>query len=238
MRYDAALLYARADRSVAEELVRRLREHAVSLWWDEDLRAERTFDMRTMERIFADSEHVVVLCSESTAASGWIRQEIELALSSDKRIIPCLIGSPSVHPMDLLRAIHPAVSERQAIDLQPDGPGLSERAISVLTNTLKPLPAPSRHFSLAPSLAIGMFMAALVFVLFLATRNIANTRSLVTTATDLIGQLSARTVVNTGVGLCILGALATIMREILDAIAAIRILRHLRSLANDSSAGR
>ena len=91
---DVFLSYKREDRSRAEPIVEALRAGGLSVWWDQGLTPRQAWDA-TIEQEIAAAKNVVVLWSESSAASDWVRTEAHYAQERGKlvpvRIEPCSI---------------------------------------------------------------------------------------------------------------------------------------------------
>ena len=84
-RYDFFLSYAHEDQHIAAELAGRLTRHGWSVWWDRDLRLGDLFD-RQIENKMHCSAHVLVIWSDKSFESDWVRAEAAYALRKRKLI--------------------------------------------------------------------------------------------------------------------------------------------------------
>lgn len=83
------LSYSRADRALADRMIRGLRALDVVVWWDEDMPG---VDWQLeLERQINDLAAVVVLWTPMSTNSKHVRDEARLALHSDK-LVNALIG--------------------------------------------------------------------------------------------------------------------------------------------------
>lgn len=74
---DIFLSYSRADRPVAQTMAEALEAEGFSVWWDKILRAGQTYDEVT-ETMLRDAQVVIVLWSETSVQSKWVRAEATL----------------------------------------------------------------------------------------------------------------------------------------------------------------
>lgn len=74
---DIFLSYSRADRPVAQTMAEALEAEGFSVWWDKVLRAGQTYDEVT-ETMLRDAQVVIVLWSETSVQSKWVRAEATL----------------------------------------------------------------------------------------------------------------------------------------------------------------
>ncbi len=83
------LSYSRADRPTAQILAEALEAEGFSVWWDKVLRAGQTYDEVT-ETMLRDSSVVVVLWSQTSVKSKWVRAEATLGQRSCE-LVPAMI---------------------------------------------------------------------------------------------------------------------------------------------------
>jgi hypothetical protein len=86
---DVFLSYAREDRERARVLAQALESRGWSVWWDRKLVAGDTFD-ETIERQLTTANSVVVLWSEHSISSEWVRNEAAAASERDV-LVPVLL---------------------------------------------------------------------------------------------------------------------------------------------------
>ena len=89
---DVFLSYAREDRALADDLVRRLRGQGIKVSWDADLQAATDFRAE-IERLLAGSRLVVVLWSRWSVLSDHVRDEADIARERQKLVPASLDGS-------------------------------------------------------------------------------------------------------------------------------------------------
>ena len=91
MNADVLISYARADHPVAEEVARLLEAERYSVWWDRELAAGDEFS-DVIERTLDSAKAVIVLWSETSRKSLWVRDEA--AVGRDRnRLIPIALDS-------------------------------------------------------------------------------------------------------------------------------------------------
>ncbi len=83
------LSYSRADRPIAQVIAEALEAEGFSVWWDKVLRAGQTYDEVT-ENMLRDSAVVVVLWSQTSVKSKWVRAEATLGQRSCE-MVPAMI---------------------------------------------------------------------------------------------------------------------------------------------------
>lgn len=88
---DVFISYAREDRDRARVLAEALEGRGWSVWWDRKIVAGQTFD-HTIEQQLEAAGSVVVLWSEYSVASEWVRNEAAAASERDT-LVPALIDA-------------------------------------------------------------------------------------------------------------------------------------------------
>ncbi|MEO0467394.1 MAG: SUMF1/EgtB/PvdO family nonheme iron enzyme [Pseudomonadota bacterium] len=83
------LSYSRADRPIAQGIAEALTAEGFTVWWDKVLRAGETYDEVT-ERMLRESSVVVVLWSQTSVKSKWVRAEATLG-QRNATVIPAMI---------------------------------------------------------------------------------------------------------------------------------------------------
>ena len=78
------LSYSRADRAIADQIIRGLRAVGIDAWWDEDMRGVDW--QKELEQRIGELGGVMVLWTASSSNSNHVRDEARLALDSDKLI--------------------------------------------------------------------------------------------------------------------------------------------------------
>ena len=89
--HDVFISYAREDRERARVLADALEGRGWSVWWDRKIIAGQTFD-HTIEQQLEAAGSVVVLWSEHSVASEWVRNEAAVAAERDT-LVPALIDT-------------------------------------------------------------------------------------------------------------------------------------------------
>lgn len=86
---DIFLSYSRADRPKAEIMAKALEADGFSVWWDKVLRAGQTYDEVT-ESMLREANVVIVLWSETSVKSKWVRAEATLG-QRNCELVPAMI---------------------------------------------------------------------------------------------------------------------------------------------------
>jgi len=86
---DIFLSYSRADRPKAQQIAKALEQEGFTVWWDKILRAGQTYDEVT-EGMLRDARVVIVLWSEVSVKSKWVRAEATLG-ERTSTVIPAMI---------------------------------------------------------------------------------------------------------------------------------------------------
>jgi hypothetical protein len=86
---DVFISYSSADRESARVLAERLGERGLTVWWDRTIPPGRVFDEVIQEALQA-AGCVVVLWSDDSVKSNWVRTEAAEGLDRDK-LVPALI---------------------------------------------------------------------------------------------------------------------------------------------------
>ncbi len=78
------LSYSRADRALAEQIIRGLRAVGVAVWWDEDMRAVDW--QQELEHRIHELAGVMVIWTEHSVNSNHVRDEARLGLETEKLV--------------------------------------------------------------------------------------------------------------------------------------------------------
>jgi hypothetical protein len=98
------LSYSRADRALAEQIVRSMRAIGVSAWWDEDM-GNVDWQLELAERIH-ELSGVMVIWTEESQKSVHVRDEARLALQTDKLVNVMHGVSSPPFPFDRINGFH------------------------------------------------------------------------------------------------------------------------------------
>src|SRR5262249_16435250 len=97
---DIFLSYASADRAEAERVATALQKHGRTVWWDRKIIAGDEFD-RTIEREIDAARCVVVLWSQTSVGSEWVKNEAAAAAERGT-LVPCSIETVKL-PLEFRR---------------------------------------------------------------------------------------------------------------------------------------
>jgi TolB-like protein len=86
---DIFLSYNREDQTVAKRFAQGFESEGFNVWWDTTLRAGEAYDEVT-EAALRSAKAVVVLWSQKSVVSRWVRAEALLA-HRNKTLVPCMI---------------------------------------------------------------------------------------------------------------------------------------------------
>jgi WD40 repeat protein len=137
---DVFISYAREDRETAQRLAAALEARGWSVWWDREIPVGHSFD-QVIEQQLDAAKSVVVLWSQDSAASEWVKNEA--AFAAEKGVlIPAVLLSNARPPLEFRR--------RQTADLEgwrgdPGHAGFRRLcdAITVATTTVVVATVPS-----------------------------------------------------------------------------------------------
>ena len=122
------LIYARADRAIAEEIAQALQVANFHVWFDSwELQPGDSIATRIREGVSA-SDFLVVLLSPDSANSRWVGEELTLALSNELRQRAISVVPTILRDCDVPQALQ----GYPLVDLRNDGP----TAISLLVEKL------------------------------------------------------------------------------------------------------
>lgn len=94
---DIFISYARKDKSKVELLAQILESRGWSVWWDPKIRSGQAFD-RVIESALNDSKCVIVVWSQNSVDSDWVRAEAMNGLSRDI-LLPVSIEKGTTVPL-------------------------------------------------------------------------------------------------------------------------------------------
>ncbi len=94
MSKDIFISYASEDTSRASELVRILEDDGWSVWWDREIKPGQDFESE-IDQALAASRAVVVLWSQYSVSSSWVRSEAREAKELNK-LIPVLLDNARI----------------------------------------------------------------------------------------------------------------------------------------------
>ncbi len=97
---DVFISYSRGDRSRAQKLVRIFKSEGWSVWWDRELLGGDAYD-DVIERALEEARCVVVVWSEHSVRSNWVRAEASEGLSRGV-LIPVLVDEVKL-PLEFRR---------------------------------------------------------------------------------------------------------------------------------------
>jgi TIR domain len=86
---DIFISYTREDQAIARKLADALESEGFTVWWDPKLRAGEHFD-DVIEKALNEAKCVIVMWSERSVQSRYVRDEATHALSRDK-LVPVAI---------------------------------------------------------------------------------------------------------------------------------------------------
>src|SRR5262245_24372966 len=156
---DVFLSYTREDRAAALALARALEGRGWSVWWDRETHPGEAFD-QTIERELAAAGAVVVLWSERSVASEWVKNEAADAAERGV-LVPALLDTTKL-PLEFRR--------RQAADLtgwrgDPDHDGFRALCAGIATKVSAPArPAPVAPPAARPRRLASAIASALMLV--------------------------------------------------------------------------
>src|SRR5262245_39095743 len=97
---DIFISYARPDRTRAERLAQVLGEHGWSVWWDRNIPPGKPFD-EVIEEALADAKCVIVLWSNESVKSEWVKAEASDA--ARRRILVPILADDVRIPLEFRR---------------------------------------------------------------------------------------------------------------------------------------
>jgi tetratricopeptide (TPR) repeat protein len=168
---DIFLSYAREDREIAAKAARCLESHGLTVWWDTNIQGGAEF-AGEIARELAASRAVIVLWSQRSILSEWVRDEASEARQTGK-LVPARIDD-AMPPLGF--------RQRQAIDLSkwngdsaaPAFEGLVASARTIMGTPAPPAERPKAkprpRFGRAPlfaaigAVAVAAVVAATVFL--------------------------------------------------------------------------
>lgn len=105
------------DKPKAEKLANALKAHDHDVWWDVDLHTGEDYEDK-IEKILNESEAVIVIWSETSVKSRWVKAEASVAADKEK-LLPVCFDTNFTIPVSL-RVFH--VTDLSSWDGSPDAP--------------------------------------------------------------------------------------------------------------------
>ena len=132
---DIFLSYTQADREIAALVVARLRTEGWTVFWDQDIPAMQIWE-EVIEREAKTAGCLVVLWSENSGKSDWVREEVHVARKRDVLLVACLDSSDPPFGYATLQ-----VSRLAGWDGVKDSSGIQHliRGIATLIGSSKPV---------------------------------------------------------------------------------------------------
>lgn len=120
MNYDIFLSYRRTDQAVARELVEKLEQAGLNVWWDHKIEGGVDWRDAIVENL-TNSTMLVILFSEECNDSRQLRKELALADELEKDVVPILIDSskPKGHFLYELASRNWLIAEPQPLKKIP-----------------------------------------------------------------------------------------------------------------------
>lgn len=84
--------YSRDDSFIANQLARDLELRGLTVWYDNNLLQAGTNWRDTLDRAVRNCQALILIVSPQSIQSDYVRQEVNIARQSDKRIIPLLFN--------------------------------------------------------------------------------------------------------------------------------------------------
>lgn len=91
---DIFISYARKDREAAQALAKVLEQRGWSVWWDRNIPPGKSFDL-VIEEALDEASCVIVLWSESSVTSDWVKTEADEGLRRGI-LVPALIANVKI----------------------------------------------------------------------------------------------------------------------------------------------
>ena len=110
---DVFISYASEDRDAAQAIARALDDEGWTVWWDRHLLPGGRFS-RVIEQQLAESRAVLVLWTDHSAESDWVKAEAHEALEHNK-LVPVQLGT--TRPPLLFRQIQTVQLKIQSLNV-------------------------------------------------------------------------------------------------------------------------
>src|SRR6187455_1059277 len=98
---DVFVSYKKEDFDIASRLVTALKQHELSVWWDDGLTPKAAWDA-SIEREIAAAAAVLVLWTPRSVGSDWVRTEAHYALDRAK-LVPVMLEACPIPLAFMLR---------------------------------------------------------------------------------------------------------------------------------------
>ncbi len=126
---DIFISYSRRDLVFAKNLVEKLTNASLKVWFDQNNIPEAVNFRTEIERGIINAHNFIFIISSDSIGSRYCREEIEIALKYGKRIIPILCRMPNAN--EIKDSMHPVVQDLNWIYLKE-----SEGALNVLCQSI------------------------------------------------------------------------------------------------------
>lgn len=129
--YRVFISYSHEDRDVVEKIDEVLKANGLKPWWDKDFQIGDGFPEQI--RMFIAHAHVFLpVMTASSAARGWVHQEIGYAMAHNVPVLPVVVGDAL--PGQMMQQLLAVRVERDLAGLEQ---GLSRTTIADLVNRYK-----------------------------------------------------------------------------------------------------
>lgn len=163
---DVFLSYARQDRPAAQFLAQALERSGYTVWWDRELLGGQDFEQE-IGRQLASARAVVVLWSEASVKSDWVRDEA--ASARDRGVLVPARLNGTLPPMGF-RSLHtiafdpadPVALMRAIVRLTGDNGRAADTVLPSLLRKHTGLGVVEAVCLLSLFVAVGVFIALLV----------------------------------------------------------------------------
>jgi hypothetical protein len=107
--------YSRTDRAIAKDLAEYLRAEGVSVWWDREIYPGDDFNDAIVKAL-DEAQWVIVIWSEVSARSPWVRDEARRAARQKKLITLHVPGfDPDMIPLGLGEHHSESIEDREQL---------------------------------------------------------------------------------------------------------------------------
>jgi hypothetical protein len=96
MHVEVFLSYAREDSDLAKQIIAKLEDDEIRVWWDEKITLDAEDFSFEIEEAIRAAQCFLVLWSGNSTKSTWVKNEVDFAMKSKRKLVQVCVGDIQV----------------------------------------------------------------------------------------------------------------------------------------------